>query len=79
MNGHPTREEDFDLFALGALDREEREAIESHVVGNHSKYGVCVETNSMPSLSSGARHIATSAARIPHRGGAKQSTSGHSR
>lgn len=32
MNGHPTREEDFDLFALGALDREEREAIESHVV-----------------------------------------------
>jgi anti-sigma-K factor RskA len=32
MNGHPTREEDFDLFALGALDRDEREMIESHVV-----------------------------------------------
>jgi anti-sigma-K factor RskA len=32
MNGHPNREEDFDLFALGTLDREEREVIESHVV-----------------------------------------------
>src|SRR5580700_6042915 len=32
MNGHPTREEDFDLYALGALDGEEKQAIESHVV-----------------------------------------------
>jgi anti-sigma-K factor RskA len=31
MNGHPTREEDFDLYALGALEGEERQAIESHM------------------------------------------------
>ena len=30
-NGHPTREEDFDLLALGALEGDERQAIESHV------------------------------------------------
>jgi anti-sigma-K factor RskA len=30
-NGHPTREEDFDLLALGALEGEERQAIETHV------------------------------------------------
>jgi anti-sigma-K factor RskA len=33
MNGHPTREEDFDLYALGALEAEERQAIESHAAG----------------------------------------------
>ena len=31
MNGHPTREEDFDLYALGALEGEERRTIESHM------------------------------------------------
>jgi anti-sigma-K factor RskA len=31
MNGHPTREEDFDLYALGALEGDEKLAIESHV------------------------------------------------
>jgi len=31
MNEHPTRPEDFDLYALGALEGEERAAIESHV------------------------------------------------
>jgi anti-sigma-K factor RskA len=30
-NGHPTREEDFDLYALGALDAAEAEALESHL------------------------------------------------
>lgn len=30
-NGHPTREEDFDLLALGALEGGEKQAIESHV------------------------------------------------
>jgi anti-sigma-K factor RskA len=30
-NGHPTREEDFDLYALGALEGEEKQAIETHV------------------------------------------------
>jgi anti-sigma-K factor RskA len=30
-NGHPTREEDFDLYALGALDEEEKRAIEAHL------------------------------------------------
>jgi anti-sigma-K factor RskA len=33
MNGHPTREEDFDLYALGALEGEEKRAIESHLAG----------------------------------------------
>ena len=33
MNGHPTREEDFDLYALGALEGDEKLAIESHVAG----------------------------------------------
>jgi anti-sigma-K factor RskA len=31
MNGHPTRPEDFDLYALGVLEGEEKAAIESHV------------------------------------------------
>jgi anti-sigma-K factor RskA len=31
MNGHPTREDDFDLYALGALEGDEKLAIESHV------------------------------------------------
>ena len=31
MNSHPTREEDFDLYALGALEGDEKLVIESHV------------------------------------------------
>lgn len=31
MNAHPTREEDFDLYALGSLDADEKLAIESHI------------------------------------------------
>jgi anti-sigma-K factor RskA len=31
MNGHPTRPEDFDLYALGVLEGDEKSAIESHV------------------------------------------------
>ena len=30
-NGHPTREEDFDLYVLGALEGDEKRAIESHL------------------------------------------------
>jgi anti-sigma-K factor RskA len=30
-NGHPTRDEDFDLLALGALEGEEKQALETHV------------------------------------------------
>ena len=30
-NGHPTREEDFDLYALGALEGDEKRTIETHV------------------------------------------------
>jgi anti-sigma-K factor RskA len=30
-NGHPTREEDFDLYVLGALEADEKQAIESHL------------------------------------------------
>jgi anti-sigma-K factor RskA len=33
MNGHPTRKEDFDLYALGVLEGEEKQAIETHVAG----------------------------------------------
>jgi anti-sigma-K factor RskA len=32
MNAHPTREEDFDLYALGALEGDEGLAIEAHVI-----------------------------------------------
>jgi anti-sigma-K factor RskA len=32
-NGHPTREEDFDLYVLGALEGDEKQAIESHLTG----------------------------------------------
>ena len=32
MNGHITREEDFDLYALGALDADEKGAVETHLV-----------------------------------------------
>jgi anti-sigma-K factor RskA len=31
VNGHPTREEDFDLYALGVMEGEERQAIEAHL------------------------------------------------
>jgi anti-sigma-K factor RskA len=31
MNGHPTREEDFDLHALGALEGDEKRELESHL------------------------------------------------
>jgi anti-sigma-K factor RskA len=31
MNGHPTREEDFDLYVLGTLEGDEKQAIESHL------------------------------------------------
>jgi anti-sigma-K factor RskA len=31
MNGHPTRSEDFDLYALGVLEGEEKAAFEAHV------------------------------------------------
>jgi anti-sigma factor RsiW len=31
MNGHPTRPEDFDLYALGVLEGEEKAAFEAHV------------------------------------------------
>ena len=30
-NGHPTREEDFDLYVLGTLEGDEKQAIESHL------------------------------------------------
>jgi anti-sigma-K factor RskA len=33
MNGHPTREEDFDLFALGTLDDGEKQTLEAHLAG----------------------------------------------
>jgi anti-sigma-K factor RskA len=33
MNEHPQFDEDLDLFALGALDAEERQAVESHIKG----------------------------------------------
>jgi len=33
MNAHPTREEDFDLYALGALEGDEKLALESHLAG----------------------------------------------
>ena len=31
MNGHPTREEDFDLYALGALEGDEKRVFETHL------------------------------------------------
>jgi hypothetical protein len=37
MNAHPTREEDFDLYALGALEGEERQALDRHF----SECGAC--------------------------------------
>ncbi len=33
MNGHPQHEEDFDLYALGAMEGEERESLEAHIAG----------------------------------------------
>lgn len=33
MSGHPTRDEDFDLYALGTLEGDERAAIERHLAG----------------------------------------------
>jgi anti-sigma-K factor RskA len=33
MNGHPQHEEDFDLYALGVLEGEERKALEAHIAG----------------------------------------------
>lgn len=31
MNGHPTREEDFDLYALGVLEGDDKRAFETHL------------------------------------------------
>ncbi|HUK30522.1 MAG TPA: anti-sigma factor [Candidatus Acidoferrum sp.] len=31
MNGHPQHEEDFDLYALGVLEGEEKQALEAHI------------------------------------------------
>jgi anti-sigma-K factor RskA len=33
MNGHPQFEEDFDLYALGVMEGEEKSALESHLAG----------------------------------------------
>ena len=33
MNGHPQFDEEFDLYALGALEGEEKRALESHLTG----------------------------------------------
>jgi anti-sigma-K factor RskA len=33
MNGHPTREEDFDLYAVGVLEGEEKQVLEAHLAG----------------------------------------------
>ncbi len=33
MNGHPHHEEDFDLYALGVLEGEERTSLEAHISG----------------------------------------------
>jgi anti-sigma-K factor RskA len=33
MNVHPQHEEDFDLYALGALEGEEKQALEAHIAG----------------------------------------------
>jgi anti-sigma-K factor RskA len=33
MNGHPQHEEDFDLYALGALEGEEKQVLEAHIAG----------------------------------------------
>jgi anti-sigma-K factor RskA len=33
MNGHPQHDEDFDLYALGALEGEERTSLEAHIAG----------------------------------------------
>jgi anti-sigma-K factor RskA len=33
MNGHPQHEEDFDLYALGVLEGEERKSLEAHIAG----------------------------------------------
>ena len=35
MNGHPTREEDFELLALGVLEGDEKQAIEVHIESCH--------------------------------------------
>jgi anti-sigma-K factor RskA len=33
VNGHPTREEEFDLYALGALEGDEKQTLEAHLAG----------------------------------------------
>ncbi len=50
-NGHPNREEDFDLYALGALEGDEKRAIESHVAGCASCAGKLAEAQGQMAMS----------------------------
>jgi anti-sigma-K factor RskA len=63
MNGHPTREEDFDLYALGALEGEEKRALESHLAGcNPCQRQVAEAQGRMALLAFAAPLVAPSAA-----------------
>ncbi len=50
MNGHPQHEEDFDLYALGALEGEGRKSLEAHVAGCAACAGRLAEARGRVSL-----------------------------
>jgi anti-sigma-K factor RskA len=65
-NGHPTREEDFDLYALGAFEGEEKQAFEAHL-------GVCADCSRRLSAARGrVAMLSFAAPRVDASPGAKQ-------
>jgi anti-sigma-K factor RskA len=50
MSGHPIREEEFDLYALGALDADEKRAVESHLASCAECAGKLAEAHGRLSL-----------------------------
>ena len=63
MNGHPIREEDFDLYALGALEGDEKKEFETHVASCSDCARKLAEARGRVALLAlAAPHVAPSAA-----------------
>lgn len=67
MNGHPIRDEDFDLYALGALEDDEKRAIESHVAGCSPCAGKLAEARGRVALLAFAAPVVEPSPRVKQR------------
>jgi anti-sigma-K factor RskA len=67
MNGHPIRDEDFDLYALGALEDDEKRAIESHVAACSPCAGKLAEARGRVALLAFAAPVVDPSPRVKQR------------